>query len=205
MGFKDWLKKNKYGQPIVVVSGLPRSGTSMLMKMLEAGGMEIVTDGVRTADDDNPKGYYELEKVKDLDKKGIDKSWVRKFRGRAIKIIAYFLKSLPDDNKYKVIFIDRNMEEVMASQNKMLANRNKPMSEDGAAEKSMIRNFENHLCKIKNTVLNKPWFDVLYIKHNDVLASPQEEARKINFFLGGRLNEEKMASAVDPNLYRNRK
>jgi hypothetical protein len=204
MGFKDWFKKNKCGQPIVIVSGLPRSGTSMLMKMLEAGGMEIVTDGVRTADNDNPKGYYELEKVKDLDK-GLDKEWLKEFRGRVIKIIAYFLKSLPDDNKYKVVFINRNIEEVMVSQNKMLANRNKPVLEDTAAEKSMLRNFESHLWKIKNIVLKKPWFEVLYINHIDVLTSPREEARKINCFLGGRLNEEKMARAVDPNLYRNRK
>ncbi|MGA1842758.1 MAG: sulfotransferase domain-containing protein [bacterium] len=204
MGFKDWFKKDKYGQPIVVVSGLPRSGTSMLMKMLEAGGVEIVTDGKRTADDDNPKGYYELEKVKTLDK-GLNNSWLREFRGRAIKIISYFLESLPDNNKYKVIFIDRNIEEVMASQNKMLANRNKPVPEDEAAEKLMIRNFEKHLRKIKNTVLKRPWFDVLYINHNDILKGPQEEARKINSFLGGKLNEEKMACVVDPDLYRNRK
>lgn len=204
MGFKDWFKKDKSGRPIVVVSGLPRSGTSMLMKMLEAGGMEIVTDGMRTADSDNPKGYYELEKVKTLDK-GLDNSWLREFRGRAIKIISYFLDNLPDDNKYKVIFIDRNIEEVMASQNKMLVNRNNPVSEDAAAEKLIIRNFEKHLCKIKNTVLKKPWFDVLYIKHNEVLADPQEEAGKINSFLGGGLNEEKMVCVVDPNLYRNRK
>lgn len=204
MGFKDRLKKIKYGQPIIIVSGLPRSGTSMLMKMLEAGGMEIVTDGVRTADDDNPKGYYELEKVKSLDK-GMDKSWLKEFRGRVIKIVTYFLKCLPDDNRYKVIFINRNIEEVIASQNKMLENRDKPVLEDTAAEKRMFENFESHLWKIKNIVLKKPWFEVLFINHNDVIASPQEEARKINRFLDRKLNEEKMVGAVDPNLYRNRK
>ena len=204
MRFKDLLKKIKYGRPIIIVSGLPRSGTSMLMKMLEAGGMEIVTDGIRTADDDNPKGYYELEKVKTLDKE-MDTSWMKEFRGRAIKIISYLLKSLPDDNMYKVIFINRDIGEVMASQNKMLANLNKPVHEDNAAEKRIIQNFESHLWKIKNIVLKEPRFEVLYINHNDVLMNPQAEARKMNRFLGCKLNEEKMAGVVDPNLYRNRK
>jgi hypothetical protein len=202
MSFKDLLKKLKYGQPIITVSGLPRSGTSMLMKMLEAGGIEIVSDGLRTADNDNPKGYFELEKVKQLDK-SMDKAWLKEFRGQAIKIVAYFLKHLPDSNNYKVIFINRNLEEVMTSQNKMLANRNKPI--DPAGEKKMIQSFENHLWKIKNVVLNKPWFEVLYINHREVLTSPREQARRINRFLGGRLNEEKMAGVVDSKLYRNRK
>ena len=202
MSFRGLLKRMKYGRPIVTVSGLPRSGTSMLMKMLEAGGMEIVSDGLRTADIDNPKGYYELEKVKGLDK-NMDKSWLREFRGQAIKIIAYFLRYLPDNNIYKVIFIDRNIEEIMASQNKMLVNRDKPIDE--VNEKRMIQNFESHLWKIKNVVLKKPWFEVLYINHRDILSDPKVEAQKIYRFLGGKLNEARMAAIVDTRLYRNRK
>jgi hypothetical protein len=202
MSFKDFLKKIKYGKPIITVTGLPRSGTSMLMKMLEAGGIEIVSDGMRTADNDNPKGYYELEKVKQLDK-GSDKSWLKEFRGQAIKIVTYFLNQLPDSNLYKVIFIERNLDEVMASQNKMLVNRKKPV--DSVDEKKMIQNFEGHLWKVKNVVLNKPWFEVLYINHREMLTNPREQAQKINRFLGGRLNEEKMSCVVDPKLYRNRK
>ena len=107
------------GAPIVVVSGLPRSGTSMVMGMLEAGGLEIVSDGVRVADQSNPRGYYEDERVKTLDK-DTDKSWLADARGKAIKIISFLLKDLPDSNRYRVIFILRDMDEVLTSQRKML-------------------------------------------------------------------------------------
>ena len=110
----------RYGQPIVVVSGLPRSGTSMVMKMLEAGGLAVLTDGLRTADEDNPKGYYEVERVKDLAREA-DKGWLGEARGKAVKVISYLLKSLPPTFNYKVVFIRRDLEEVLASQRKMLA------------------------------------------------------------------------------------
>src|SRR6185295_15833711 len=100
------LRRFRYGKPIVVVSGLPRSGTSMAMKMLEAGGLPVVTDGRRSADEDNPRGYYEDERVKDLYREG-DKTWVRESRGKAIKVISFLLKSLPPDNNYKVLFMHR--------------------------------------------------------------------------------------------------
>lgn len=202
MDIRRLFKKIKYGHPIIVVSGLPRSGTSMVMKMLEAGGMEIASDGIRTADDDNPKGYYELERVKTLDKE-MDKSWLRELRGRAVKIISYFLRYLPDRNYYKVIFIDRNLEEVVASQNKMLLNQQKP--HDPRADESIIKNFESHLWKIRNTILTKSWFEPLYLNHRHVLTNPREQSRIMNRFLGGGLDEERMASIVDPKLYRNRK
>src|SRR5919108_966564 len=95
-------RRLRYGKPIVVVSGLPRSGTSMAMKMLEAGGLAVVTDGLRAADEDNPKGYYEDERVKDL-YEASDKRWLREARGRVVKIISFLLKSLPSDNNYKVL------------------------------------------------------------------------------------------------------
>jgi len=202
MDIKHLLKRIKYGQPIIVVSGLPRSGTSMVMKMLEAGGAEIASDGMRNADEDNPKGYYELERVKTLDKE-MDKSWLRELRGRAVKIISYFLRYLPDSNYYKVIFIDRNLEEVIASQNKMLQNRQK--NHDAGEDECIIKNFESHLWKVKNTILAKPWFEPLYLNHRNVLTNPREDARKISRFLGTRLDEERMSGIVDPKLYRNRK
>ena len=92
--WQQTYRRFMYGRPIIVVSGLPRSGTSMMMKMLEAGGVPVWLDGVRTADDQNPKGYYELERVKELDK-GLDKSWVREGRGRAVKVISSLLEHLP--------------------------------------------------------------------------------------------------------------
>ena len=97
-------RRLRYGRPIVVVSGLPRSGTSMAMKMLEAGGLPVVTDGLRAADEDNPKGYYEDERVKDLHQ-AADKGWLRNARGRVVKIISFLLKSLPADNNYQVVFM----------------------------------------------------------------------------------------------------
>ena len=101
-----------YGRPVIVVSGLPQSGTSMMMKMLEAGGVPVWLDGVRTPDDQNPKGYYELERVKQLDK-GLDKSWVRAGRGRAVKVISSLLEHLPPDNNYHVVFMNRDIQEVL--------------------------------------------------------------------------------------------
>jgi hypothetical protein len=116
------VRRLKYGAPITVVSGLPRSGTSMMMQMLEAGGMQLLTDGVRQADEQNPKGYYELEAVKGLDK-GEDTPWLADARGKAVKIISFLLTWLPDTYDYGVIFMERNLDEVVMSQNAMLRHR----------------------------------------------------------------------------------
>ncbi len=107
------------GEAIIVVSGLPRSGTSMTMKMLVEGGIAVLTDGIRAADESNPEGYYEFEKVKQLDKAG-DLSWLNEARGKAVKIISYLLQRLPDTFDYRVIFMHRDLHEVIASQNRML-------------------------------------------------------------------------------------
>lgn len=200
MHLKRLYRKIKYGDPIIIASGLPRSGTSMLMKMLEAGGIEIASDGIRTADDDNPKGYYELEKVKELDK-SVDKSWLIELRGKAVKIISYFLKDLPKTNNYKIIFIERNLQEMIASQNKMLIRRGEVV--DPAGDEKMIKNFKNHLQKIKYMLGSEPHFDVLYINYGDMLKSPIKEVEKINQFLGY-LDKEKMIGIIDLELYRNR-
>jgi len=201
LALKALYRKIKYGDPIIIASGLPRSGTSMLMKMLEAGGIKIATDEIRSADYDNPKGYYELEKVKELDKSE-DKSWLPELRGKAVKIISYFLKNLPKTNNYKIIFIERNLQEMIASQNKMLTHRGETV--DQAGDEKMIKNFKNHLQKIKYMLANEPHFEVLYITYGDVLKSPIQEVEKINQFLGGYLDKEKMIGIIDPKLYRNR-
>src|SRR4029079_18051402 len=109
----------RYGKPLILVSGLPRSGTSMLMQMLEKGGMPIVTDKIRTADEDNPKGYHEFERIKEIDKT-TDKSWLRNYRGQVIKTISFLLQDLPADLNDQVIFMRRSLDEVLRSQNKML-------------------------------------------------------------------------------------
>jgi len=198
--FNRTIRRLRYGRPIVVVSGLPRSGTSMAMKMLDAAGIEIVSDGVRTADEDNPKGYFELERVKDLAQEN-DWSWLAGARNKAIKIISYLLKELPPTHNYKVIFLRRDLNEVLASQAKMLDRRGEPNEIDDA---TMIELFENDLWKANYLLKKNPQFETLEIHYREVLDAPEAQARRVNEFLGGGFDIEKMAAAVDPNLYRNR-
>ena len=113
------IRRLRRGRPIVVVSGLPRSGTSMAMKMIAAGGLPVVTDGLRHADASNPNGYYEFEHVKNLDKAG-DLSWLAEARGKAVKIISFLITYLPEAYDYRVVFMQRDLSEVIASQNRML-------------------------------------------------------------------------------------
>jgi hypothetical protein len=193
-------RRVRYGVPIVVVSGLPRSGTSMLMKMLEAGGLPLVTDGVRAADEDNPKGYYEVERVKDLANEA-DKGYLRASRGKGLKVISYLLRSLPADLSYRVIFVRRDLEEVLASQRKMLERRGE--SHDIDAEK-MRELFQDDLWRSTWLLKHDPRFELLEVHYREILAQPMEQARRVNAFLGGGLDVESMAAAVDPTLYRNR-
>jgi Sulfotransferase domain len=199
--FRRTWRRLRYGEPVVVVSGLPRSGTSMAMKMLEAGGLATHTDGLRTADDDNPKGYFEHERVKDLANEA-DKSWIGAARGRAIKVISYLLKELPASYNYRVVFLRRDLQEVLASQGKMLANRGEAPPEDDGR---MTEIFQDHLWKAQYLLRSAPQFEVLYIDYQAVVANPRAEALRINAFLGNRLDLEKMVAAVDASLYRNRR
>jgi hypothetical protein len=193
-------RRLRYGQPIVVVSGLPRSGTSMIMKMLEAGGIPVMTDGLRTADEDNPKGYYEVERVKDLAQEA-DKGWLREARGKALKVISYLLRSLPPTFNYKVVFIRRDIEEILASQRKMLARRGE--AEETAPER-MRALFADDLWRAGYQLKHRPEFESIELHYSAVLARPLEEARRLAAFLGGGVDAEAMAAAVDPQLYRNR-
>jgi hypothetical protein len=193
-------RRLRYGQPIVVVSGLPRSGTSMIMKMLEAGGLPVLTDGLRTADEDNPKGYYEVERVKGLAQE-TDKSWLAEARGKGIKVISYLLKSLPPQFNYRVVFIRREMEEVLASQRKMLARRGET---EATPPERMRALFEDDLWRASYQLKRRPEFETTELHYSAVLDRPLEEARHLAAFLGGGLDVEAMAAAVDPQLYRNR-
>ncbi len=172
----------------------------MTMKMLADGGMELLTDGVRTADESNPAGYYELEKVKQLEK-ARDLSWLNDARGKAVKIISYLLQHLPDTFNYRVIFMQRNLHEVTASQNKMLVQRGEPA---GADDDRMLALFEEHLKHVKHLMASRSCFDVIDIDYKDVLSQPLQQAARINEFLGGGLDVERMAAAVDQQLYRSR-
>jgi hypothetical protein len=195
-----FYRRLRYGQPIVVVSGLPRSGTSMIMKMLEAGGLPVLTDGLRTADEDNPKGYYEVERVKGL-AQDTDKSWLAEARGKGIKVISFLLKSLPPQFNYRVVFIRREMEEVLASQRKMLARRGET---EATPPERMRALFEDDLWRASYQLKHRPEFETIELHYSAVLARPLVEAQRLAAFLGGGLDAEAMAAAVDPQLYRNR-
>ena len=185
---------------VTVVSGLPRSGTSMMMKVLEAGGQSVVTDEQRTADEDNPKGYFELERVKQLDKG--DTAWVAEAQGKVVKVISALLEYLPPAYTYRVVFIRREMSEILASQKKMLERRGEPT--DRVSDDELARLFSKHVQKVETWLRGQSNFSVLYIDYNKMLADPLPYVRQVNQFLGGALDEQKMAAMVDPTLYRNR-
>lgn len=196
------LRERKLGPPVIVVSGLPRSGTSMMMNMLGAAGLAVASDGERTADEDNPKGYFELERVKQLDKTR-DKSWVKEHRGRAVKIISFLLKDLPDDCCYRVIFMRRDLAEVIASQNKMLVRRGE--GGGGADDAKMTQLYTSHLRKVELMLAERPNFRALDVHYRHVVDDPRGAAADVSKFLGQRLDIECMAQAVDRGLYRNRR
>ncbi|NJL26528.1 MAG: sulfotransferase [Thermoanaerobaculia bacterium] len=193
-------RRLRHGEPIVVVSGLPRSGTSMAMKMLEAGGLATVVDDLRTADEDNPKGYYEDERVKDLGQMA-DKSWLEAARGKVIKVISYLLKDLPPTNNYQVIFLRRDLREVLASQTKMLERRGES---NETSDERMLELYEDHLWKVNRLLKRSPHLESLDLPYKSVLENPRGAAERLAAFLDRPLDIAKMASMVDESLYRNR-
>ncbi|MBS1271532.1 MAG: hypothetical protein MAGBODY4_00664 [Candidatus Marinimicrobia bacterium] len=186
---------------IVIVSGLPRSGTSMMMKMLEAGGLEVVTDDIRKADEDNPKGYYEFEQVKQIKD---DQSWLPGCQGKVVKMVSRLLLDLPENWDYKIIFMRRKLEEILASQRKMLERSGKraPSKEEDA---EMAALFERHLDHVDQWMEQQSNADFIHVSYNKTIRSPQETAEKVTAFLGRDLDVEKMLTVVDTNLYRQRK
>jgi hypothetical protein len=187
-------------ETVTIVSGLPRSGTSMVMKMLEAGGVQVLTDDIRKADEDNPKGYYEFERVKQIEH---DSSWLQDARGKAVKMIAALLKHLPQGYTYKVIFLRRNMEEILASQRQMLIRRGKPS--DTISDEKITGLFEKHLKQIEAWLDEQPNVEVIYVSYNEILSNPVEQTQRINRFLGHALDVESMVRVVDQTLYRQRR
>lgn len=192
---KDELRENC----ITVVSGLPRSGTSMMMRMLKASGMEILTDNIRQEDEDNPHGYFELEKVKEIRN---DTSWLAEAGGKTFKMVSLLLYNLPSGYRYKIIFMKRNMKETIASQNKMLRRSGKDIAAENDEETEAL--YTRHLAEIEEWLSVQPFCSVLYVQYSDVVADPEGAARSVNEFLGGGLDVSAMTAAVDRNLYRNR-
>jgi len=199
-GFLKRLKKQDEEATITIVSGLPRSGTSMMMKMLEAGGIPPVTDELRMADSDNPKGYYEFEQVKRLDKG--ETEWLADAGGKSVKVITALLKHLPGSHQYRVILMRRSMTEILASQRKMLERRGE--ATDTMKDDQMAALFEKHLYAVEQWLQAQPNMKVLDVHYSEMLADPLPQIRQINQFLGDQLDAEKMATVVDPDLYRNR-
>lgn len=202
---------------ITVVSGLPRSGTSMMMRMLEAGGISALTDRERVADGDNPHGYYEFERVKLLPD---DTGWLDDAEGRAVKVISALLQHLPPDRSYRVLFLRRRMEEVLASQAAMLRHRKAAVGR--VEDEKMAALFAKHLAGVEALLGKRPEIEFRYFNYHEIVGKPRESAEAVAGFLsasgrgkgvaGGEtdiaaptgLDVDAMAAAVDPSLYRRR-
>jgi hypothetical protein len=201
---KNLFRKRNRPAPedtITIVSGLPRSGTSMMMRMLEAGGLPSLTDAQRGADEDNPAGYYEFERVKVL-KEG-DSAWLAEAQGKAVKIIAALLPHLPGSYSYRVLLLRRAMPEILASQRQMLKRRGENPDAIGDAELAEL--FQKHLSQVDTWMGAQPNIRSLDVDYNRLLADAGPQIVRINAFLGGGLDEGAMAAVVDPSLYRQRK
>ncbi|MEM8557190.1 MAG: hypothetical protein AAGG50_05135 [Bacteroidota bacterium] len=195
------------GLSVVVVSGLPRSGTSMLMQMLTAGGLTAFTDGAREADTSNPRGYYEHERVKALVR---DKAWLPDADGHVVKIVAPLLPHLPPGPRYRVVLLERDLHQVLRSQAAMLEREGRPV-----ADETVLRNaYARHLALAKAWAERQPSADLLVLGHADVIADPAAAAAQLAHFLKDSLRSEKdapqaldvaaMAGVVDPSLHRQR-
>ena len=186
---------------VVIVSGLPRSGTSMMMKMLEAGGQAILTDNLREADANNPKGYYEFERVKNM--KDGDLAWMSEAVGKAVKIVTGLIMFLPSGYNYKIIFMRRDLNEILSSQKKMLGRLGK--EDDNIPDNKMAKVYEEHLKEVRGWLIRQPNIETLYVNYNSMVKDPKEALNKINDFLGGGMDVSVMAGVVDKELYRERK
>ncbi|MGD9635160.1 MAG: sulfotransferase domain-containing protein [Pirellulales bacterium] len=182
---------------IIVVSGLPRSGTSLMMQMLAAGGIEVLSDGERTADEDNPRGYLELEQVKKIKQHA---SWLPAARGKAVKMISQLVFDLPATERYRLIIMERDLDEVLASQEKMLSRLGRP----ALPRDKMKVAFQNQIDRFDKWLETQSQFTILRIKYAELVAEPTLAAESISEFLGGGLDLAAMVASVDPALYRNR-
>jgi hypothetical protein len=184
---------------ITIVSGLPRSGTSLMMQMLVAGGMTALSDGERKADTDNPKGYLEWERIKQLPK---EPDLIAGAEGRVVKVISQLILSLPDGPEYRIVFMQRPMAEVLKSQEEMLKRRGTHDSGGNAAAIEQV--FQRHLIEVDKWLAVKRNAKVLRVPYHRVLQEPQAVAEEVTAFVGVALDVKAMVGQVDANLYRNR-
>jgi hypothetical protein len=188
------------GETVVVVSGLPRSGTSLMMKMLEAGGLLPLTDRIRVSDEDNPKGYYEFERVKKLPQG--DHSWLENARGKVVKVISALLQHLPPGYSYRVIFMRRNMQEILASQKRMLTHNGQQT--DKVGDETLAAMYRKHVEQVIKWLAQQENISFIEVDYNQLLSGPEVEVKKINSFLLESLVEGQMLEQIDPGLYRQR-
>lgn len=187
-------------ESVLIVSGLPRSGTSMMMRMLEAGGVPVLVDNLRPADEDNPNGYYEFEAVKKVRE---DPSWLDRAGGKVVKMVYRLLYDLPEDRTYRVIFMTRKLAEVIASQNTMLERKGK--GTDDLSGEQLAEIYGKQLQEARDWLARRSNFDVIWIDYGDVLAETQRVAIELNQFLGGGLDTNAMVEVPNPSLYRQRR
>ena len=184
---------------ITIVSGLPRSGTSLMMKMLQAGSsLELLVDNIRTADEDNPKGYFEYEKAKKLRD---DATWLDSAIGKVVKIVSMLLFHLPDTCTYRVVFMHRDMQEILASQRQMLERRNE---KSATGDARMAELYLQHLKQVETFLTDSPNFTTCYISFNNLLTHPEPELDRLAAFFNGTLDRVAMHKVIDPGLYRSK-
>jgi len=186
---------------VTIGSGLRRSGTSMMMMMLEAGGIAPLTDSIRTADDDNPKGYYEFERVKRIKK---DTAWLEDAKGKAVKMISQLLFDLPAGYAYRIIFMRRAIDEILASQKQMLIRRG-TFKEGGVDDAQMGEMLCKHVDMALSKIAGLADAELIEVDYNALLAGNAESVGRINTLLGGGLDTDAMAAVIDKSLYRQRK
>ena len=166
-----------------------------MMQMLQGGGLDVLTDNLRSNDDSNPKGYMEFEKVKKLAQ---DNSWVNQAEGKVVKVIAQLLQYLPNNYNYKIIFMQREMSEVLKSQQKMLG------KDTSIFPMAFADTFQKQLERSKTIISAMPNMEAIYINYKDIIENPLEQAENVNSFLSSDLSLENMVKAVDKTLYRNK-
>jgi hypothetical protein len=169
-----------------------------MMQMLESGGVDVLTDQVRAADVDNPRGYYEFEKVKRTKQ---DPSWLPLGRGKAVKMVSQLLYDLPPGETYRVVFMERDLDEMLGSQEKML----RRLGRSPAPREEMKRSYALHLERLRAWLGRQPHLEVIYVSYNDLVERPEGQAARVSDFLGGKADPARMATTVDRSLYRNRK
>jgi hypothetical protein len=180
---------------VTVVSGLPRSGTSMMMQMLAAGGMPVLTDSLRPPDPDNPRGYLEFEPARRTRE---DARWVADAAGKAVKLVHLLVPELPTGHTYRVVFMQRDLVDVLASQYAMLRRHGRP--EPDLAPTRLAELFASQLRRVREWVAGQPDFAALDVEYASVIADPDDQASRLNRFLGGILDGTRMAAAVDPSM-----